>query len=151
MSRWALLHYDLISSAFLRPYLQTQSHSEVLGVGILTHKFGGDIIHPITLRYLCLDLAWSYQLVIPHTHIYMLSILSLLFSDVLIFLLGEGNGNPLQCSCLENPRDGGAWWAAVGRDWSDLAAAAAAAGHSDAEGAAGSAHYITRNAVLLLK
>ena len=32
--------------------------------------------------------------------------------------IGEGNGNPLQCSCLENPRDGGAWW-------SDLAAAAA--------------------------
>ena len=26
---------------------------------------------------------------------------------------GEGNGNPLQCSCRENPRDGGAWWAAV--------------------------------------
>ena len=33
----------------------------------------------------------------------------------------EGNGNPLQCSCLENPRDGGAWWAAVygGRTESD--------------------------------
>ena len=27
--------------------------------------------------------------------------------------IGEGNGNPLQCSCLENLRDGGAWWAAV--------------------------------------
>ena len=27
--------------------------------------------------------------------------------------IGEGNGNPLQHSCLENPRDGGAWWAAV--------------------------------------
>ena len=26
---------------------------------------------------------------------------------------GEGNGNPLQCSCLENPRDGAAWWAAI--------------------------------------
>ena len=26
--------------------------------------------------------------------------------------IGEGNGNPLQCSCLENPRDGGDWWAA---------------------------------------
>ena len=59
--------------------------------------------------------------------------------------IGEGNGNPLQCSCLENPRDGGAWWAAVygvawmgepgglpsmgshrvGHGWSDLAAAAA--------------------------
>ena len=28
-------------------------------------------------------------------------------------LAGEGNGTPLQCSCLENPRDGGAWWAAI--------------------------------------
>ena len=27
--------------------------------------------------------------------------------------IGEGNGNPFQCSCLENPRDGGTWWAAV--------------------------------------
>ena len=27
--------------------------------------------------------------------------------------IGEGSGNPLQCSCLENPRDGGAWWAAL--------------------------------------
>ena len=27
--------------------------------------------------------------------------------------IGEGNGNPLQCPCLENPRDGGAWWAAI--------------------------------------
>ena len=36
--------------------------------------------------------------------------------------IGEGNGNPLRCSCLENPRDRGAWWAAVygvaqGRTW----------------------------------
>ena len=47
------------------------------------------------------------------------------------FITGEGNGNPLQCSCLENPRDRGAWWAAIygvtqnWHDWSDLAAAAA--------------------------
>ena len=37
--------------------------------------------------------------------------------------IGEGNGNPLQCSCLENPRDGGAWWAAlygVARSWTRL-------------------------------
>ena len=46
--------------------------------------------------------------------------------------IGEGNGNPLQCSCLENPRDGGDWWAVVygvaqsRTRWSDLAAAAAA-------------------------
>ena len=31
----------------------------------------------------------------------------------LLSCIGEGNGNPLQCSCLENPRDGGAWWATV--------------------------------------
>ena len=30
-----------------------------------------------------------------------------------LLCIGEGNGNPLQCSCLENPRDGGACWAAV--------------------------------------
>ena len=33
--------------------------------------------------------------------------------------IGEGNGNPLQCYCLENPKDRGAWWAAVyGVAWS---------------------------------
>ena len=43
--------------------------------------------------------------------------------------IGEGNGNPLQCSCLENPVDGGAWWLPsmglhrVGHDWSGLAVA----------------------------
>ena len=31
----------------------------------------------------------------------------------LLSCIKEGNGNPLQCSCLENPRDRGAWWAAV--------------------------------------
>ena len=37
--------------------------------------------------------------------------------------IGEGNGNPLQCSCLENPRDGGAWWVAiygVSQSWTQL-------------------------------
>ena len=31
----------------------------------------------------------------------------------LLSCVGEGNGNPLQSSCLENPKDGGAWWAAI--------------------------------------
>ena len=37
--------------------------------------------------------------------------------------IGEGNGNPLQCSCLENPRDGRAWWAViygVAQSWTRL-------------------------------
>ena len=36
-----------------------------------------------------------------------------LYFHLSLSCIGEGNGNPLQCSCLENPRDGGAWWAAV--------------------------------------
>ena len=32
---------------------------------------------------------------------------------LLLAIIGEGNGTPLQCSCLENPMDGEAWWAAV--------------------------------------
>ena len=39
------------------------------------------------------------------------------------YWFGEGNGNPLQRSCLENPRDGGAWWAAiygVAQSWTRL-------------------------------
>ena len=36
-----------------------------------------------------------------------------LLFDFSLSCIGEGNGNPLQCSCLENPRDGGAWWATV--------------------------------------
>ena len=38
-------------------------------------------------------------------------------------IIGEGNGTPLQYSCLENPMDGGAWWAAVhgvARSWIQL-------------------------------
>ena len=33
--------------------------------------------------------------------------------DFSLSCIGEGNSNPLQCSCLENPRDGSAWWVAV--------------------------------------
>ena len=43
--------------------------------------------------------------------------------DLSLSCIGEGNGNPLQCSCLENPREGGAWWAAiygVAQSWTQL-------------------------------
>ena len=52
---------------------------------------------------------------------YILLLQYFVSSDIITFLdlmnlrelLGEGNGTPLQYSCLENPMDGGAWWAAV--------------------------------------
>ena len=40
-------------------------------------------------------------------------VLYVVHTGVVYQFTGEGNGNPLQCSCLENPRDGGAWWAAI--------------------------------------
>ena len=40
-------------------------------------------------------------------------ILKTYWSTLLCYTSGEGDGIPLQCSCLENPMDGGAWWAAV--------------------------------------
>ena len=42
-------------------------------------------------------------------------VMSLLFNMLSKFVIGKGNGNPLQYSCLENPLDRGAWWAAVHR------------------------------------
>ena len=44
-------------------------------------------------------------------------------NSLLIIVLGEGNGNPLQYSCLDNPVDRGAWWAAahrVAQSWTRL-------------------------------
>ena len=41
------------------------------------------------------------------------AVLTLLPFHFSLSCIGEGNGNPLQCSCLENPRDRGAWWAAI--------------------------------------
>ena len=50
------------------------------------------------VRFICVTACWDTSLV---------------FIDVHCGNIGEGDGNPLQYSCLENPMDGGAWWAAV--------------------------------------
>ena len=50
--------------------------------------------------------------------------------------IGEGNGTPLQCSCLENPTDGGAWWAAVygvAQSWTRLKPLGSSSSSSRAE------------------
>ena len=46
---------------------------------------------------------------------FLFDFLSSVIFNELALTLGEGTGGPLQCSCLENPMDGGAWWAAVYR------------------------------------
>ena len=77
-------------------------------------------ISPLFISYV--DLTKAHHLVHENYLFYHFEIYALIHTHT-----GEGNGSPLQCSCLENPRDGGAWWAAVmgshraGHDWSDLA------------------------------
>ena len=63
-------------------------------------------------------LAWKIPWTEEHGRLQSMGLLSVGQTERLHFhfslsCTGEGNGNPLQCSCLENPRDGGAWWAAV--------------------------------------
>ena len=68
--------------------------------------------------------------------------------------IGEGNGNPLQCSCLENPRDRGAWWAAIyGResDMTEATAAAAGAAAAAADSISKSRDITLPTKVLLVK
>ena len=66
-------------------------------------------------------LSYTYMSVLPGSQVGVELLSSSQVSDTTerlhfhfsLSFIGEGNGNPLQCSCLENPRDGGAWWAAV--------------------------------------
>ena len=59
--------------------------------------------------------------------------------------IGEGNGNPLQCSCLEHPRDWGAWWAAiygVAQSWTRLKELSSSSSNSSLEE---KCSWLTRN------
>ena len=54
---------------------------------------------------------YTYIHICAYMHIY---ICVYAYTNMYICIyIGEGNGNPLLCSCLENPRDGRAWWAAI--------------------------------------
>ena len=57
-------------------------------------------------------LQWKLRVLIPGQH-QGIAKQQHLVCTLLASRTGEGNGNPLQCSCLENPRDAGAWWAAI--------------------------------------
>ena len=54
-----------------------------------------------------------FKLQLLYIHIYVYICCCCSHTLLYIYIYGERNGNPLQYSCLENPRDGGAWWAAV--------------------------------------
>ena len=74
-----------------------------LCLGNMSSQLGNPTLSPLTPRQplACFPSLWI--------HLYSLELYKWDFRD----LLGEGNGTPLQYFCLENPMDGGAWWAAV--------------------------------------
>ena len=89
-------------------YLFTNVHKEILKNMLIVVTFTtenlGDNTHTHTYTH-------------THTHTYIYFIIksekAMLPFHFSLSCIGEENGNPLQCSCLENPRDGGAWWAVV--------------------------------------
>ena len=54
----------------------------------------------------------EHEKILTGIHTYLENGPNYIYFKIATFI-GEGNGNPLLCSCLENPRDGGAWWAVV--------------------------------------
>ena len=58
-------------------------------------------------------LAWKIQWMEEPGRLQSMGSLERLHFRFSLSCIGEGNGNPLQCSCLKSPRDGGAWWPAI--------------------------------------
>ena len=75
-------------------------HFEEMSIEILSPYFSWFVFFPLSCSsFYILDIKHLFS-----------STLYVVFS---LSCIGEGHGTPLQCSCLENPRGGGAWWAAV--------------------------------------
>ena len=71
------------------------------------------IDHCHTILWLYFEI-YVYLCIYTNIYIYIyIKFINVSSRPLCVIYIGAGNGNPLQCSCLENPRDGGAWWAAV--------------------------------------
>ena len=88
-----------------------------LTCAIVYHFYYSQLVHVKKVCHLALIFFFLTNNYIEHLFMYLLDIFSLVSHGFGVMYkkscIGEGNGTPLQCSCLENPRDGGAWWAAV--------------------------------------
>ena len=106
-TEYVLVHFfkDQVSLVMSNLFLMLRS---ILRVSLLAPSKELDIS-------MCFSLATGFCVYSDLLSIWYINNLtiSLLVSLLSLSCIGERNGNPLQCSCLENPRDGGAWWAAV--------------------------------------
>ena len=99
--RWPGTHYIIIAFScfwFWLNWNKWPRSKQCVVKSTASRKFPLYISLPIYLIYMGRGLRWESERGI---------------SQSLHDTCGEGNGTPLQCSCLENPMDGGAWWAAV--------------------------------------
>ena len=115
--------YSQISRSFALP--SHSNHSVIKIDSQLPSPRVSTGCHPLFLTLvirftsLRVQLALDLKGCLPYLIKHLLILLAFLgvgskFSDYLLQnIIGEGNGNPLQCSCLENPRGGEVWWAAV--------------------------------------
>ena len=105
----------------------------LLGIQFLPHIFWCFLIKHIEncqvflekwlLLSLCITALYNDNFLVLKSALSEISIATLAFIWLVLACIGEGNGKPLQCSCLENPRDGGAWWApvyGVAQSWTRL-------------------------------
>ena len=100
-------------SSFLYSYLTFLMNSFTVIGGIWIWQSHGYFLFP-PLVFFPSSLCLLLLLIFSSFFFSSSSSSSFLLGDILeLWIIGEGNGNPLQYSCLENPRDGGAWWAAV--------------------------------------
>ena len=97
--------------------LQSKGLSRVFSsTTIQNHQFFSTVFFMVQLSHPYIT---TGKIIALTTWTFVSKVISLLFNMLSRYFhfslscIGEGNGNSLQCSCLENPRDGGAWWAAV--------------------------------------
>ena len=108
---WVAISFSRGSS---QPRDWTVSHVSCIGRQILYHWATQEAFINQFCYMWCLDMSFFGLVFLPLMgHIFPFLCVPSNFLMDARHCDGEGNGNPLQCSCLENPRDGGTWWAAV--------------------------------------
>ena len=111
---WSIIFsWDFDYPLFCQKFLPLSDNKERNIQSIHIGEQGDLSVTSCSIVFLILgNLSWLPCLIIEDVRIFFLTTPSLFFL-FLYLSCGEGNGTPLQYSCLENPMDGGAWWAAV--------------------------------------
>ena len=95
------------------PERRLHTHPAASSFATVTQWTPLDLMVEAIKNYIPMELQIQASLNIHCLRVWLLDTTEQLHFHFSLSCIGEGNGNPLPCSCLENPRDRGAWWAAV--------------------------------------